>query len=105
MTTARGRTDWREAGSCAHADPDLFFPISSTGRALRQITKAKAICAECPVRRSCLDHALEHDLVHGIWGGTTPEDRQVLRRQRRRARLRAGAWTPPESLSDDCIPG
>jgi WhiB family transcriptional regulator, redox-sensing transcriptional regulator len=95
MTTARGRTDWREAGACAHADPDLFFPISSTGRALPQITKAKAICAECPVRRSCLEYALEHDLVHGIWGGTTPEDRQAWRRQQRRARLRAGAWDAP----------
>jgi WhiB family transcriptional regulator, redox-sensing transcriptional regulator len=69
MTTTRGHADWREAGACAQADPDLFFPISSTGRALGQITKAKAICAACPVRQPCLDFALEHDLAHGIWGG------------------------------------
>lgn len=42
MTTTRGRADWREAGACAHADPDLSFPISSTGRALEQIAKAKS---------------------------------------------------------------
>lgn len=90
MTLTRGRIDWREVGACAHADPDLFFPISSTGRALREIAKAKAVCAGCPVRQACLDFALEHDLTHGIWGGTTPEDRRAWRRERRPGPLRAG---------------
>jgi len=88
MTTTRGRADWRKAGACARADPDLFFPISSTGRALGQIAKAKAICAACPVRQPCLDFALEHDLAHGIWGGTTPAERQEQRRERRPGSLR-----------------
>lgn len=91
MTTTRGRTNWREAGACAHAEPDLFFPISSTGRALEQIAKAQAICAGCPVRQACLEFALEHDLTYGIWGGTIPEDRQARRRERRLGRLQAGA--------------
>ena len=43
------------------------------------------ICAGCPVRRECLDFALGHDQVYGIWGGTTPEDRQRDRRRKRRA--------------------
>lgn len=90
MTTTRGRTDWRQAAACAHADPDLFFPISSTGRALRQISEAKAICAGCPVRQACLEFALEHDLKHGIWGGTAPEDRRAWRHERRPGRLGAG---------------
>jgi WhiB family transcriptional regulator, redox-sensing transcriptional regulator len=89
MTTTRGRADWRTAGACAQADPDLFFPISSAGRALVQIAKAKAICAACPVRQPCLEFALEHDLVHGIWGGTTPAERQAWRM----------APGPPRSLS------
>jgi WhiB family transcriptional regulator, redox-sensing transcriptional regulator len=83
MTTTRGRADWRAAGACAQADPDLFFPISSTGRALGQFAKAKAICAACPVRRPCLEFALENDLVYGIWGGTTPAERQARRREQR----------------------
>jgi WhiB family redox-sensing transcriptional regulator len=66
------------------------FPISSTGRALEQIAKAKATCAGCPVRQACLGFALEHDLMHGISGGTTPEDRQTWRHERRSDRLRAG---------------
>ena len=86
MTTTRG-ADWREASVCAHADPDLFFPISSTGRALEQIAKAKSTCTGCPVRQ---EFALEHDLMHGIWGGTTPEDRLAWRHERRPDRLQAG---------------
>ena len=88
MTTIPGHADWREAGACAQLDPDLFFPISSTGPAREQIAKAKAICGECPVRRPCLEFALDHDLVHGIWGGTTPQDRQARRRGRRPEPLR-----------------
>jgi WhiB family transcriptional regulator, redox-sensing transcriptional regulator len=91
MTTMPGRADWREAGACAQSDPDLFFPISTTGRALEQIAKAQAICRGCPVRRPCLEFALEHDLGYGIWGGTTPQDRQAGRRERRQERLGAAS--------------
>lgn len=80
MTTIPGRADWREAGACTRLDPDLFFPISSTGPALGQIAKAKAICGACPVQRPCLEFALDHHIVHGIWGGTTPQDREAWRR-------------------------
>jgi WhiB family redox-sensing transcriptional regulator len=67
------------------ADQDLFFPISATGSAARQIARAKTICAGCGVRRECLEFALTHEQTHGIWGGTTAEDRQRDRRRRRRA--------------------
>jgi len=99
MTTIPGHADWREAGACAQLDPDLFFPISSTGPAREQIARAKAICGACPVRRPCLEFALEHDLAHGIWGGTTPQDRQARRRGRRPEPLRT------VSLLADALPG
>ena len=85
MTATGTARDWRSAGACLSADPDLFFPISATGPAVKQIAQAKAICAACQVRLECLEFALSHDLVHGIWGGTTPEDRQRHRRRERRA--------------------
>jgi len=86
MTTATEHSaDWRAAGSCLTADPDLFFPISSAGRATEQVVLAKAICGHCKVQRQCLDFAQEHALSYGIWGGTTPEDRQRAIRRRRRA--------------------
>jgi len=85
MTATRTAANWRSAGACQSADPDLFFPNSSSGPGERQIAKAKMICAGCQVRRECLDYALTHGQVYGIWGGTTPEDRQRDRRRRRRA--------------------
>ena len=85
MTATVSAANWRSAGACLSADPDLFFPISSAGPGERQIAQAKVICAGCPVRRECLDFALAHDQVYGIWGGTTPDDRQRARRRKRRA--------------------
>jgi WhiB family transcriptional regulator, redox-sensing transcriptional regulator len=102
MTTAtRYPADWRSAGACLTADPDIFFPISSAGRASEQIVLAKAICKHCPVQRKCLDFAQEHALAYGIWGGTTPEDRQrALRRQRRASRAgQVRALTVPDRSS------
>ena len=82
--------NWRSAGACLAADPDLFFPISATGPAEQQISRAKVICAGCGVRKECLEFAMSHDQVYGIWGGTTPEDRQRARRRLRRAAASAG---------------
>jgi WhiB family transcriptional regulator, redox-sensing transcriptional regulator len=72
---AEGR--WRSAAACRSADPEVFFPISSSGKSLEQIAKAKAICAGCPVGRECLAFALRTHQVHGIWGGATEEERAV----------------------------
>jgi WhiB family redox-sensing transcriptional regulator len=85
MSAIGTATNWRSAGACLSADPDLFFPISSTGPAERQVARAKTICARCSVRRECLEFALSHDQTYGIWGGTTVEDRQRERRRKRRA--------------------
>jgi WhiB family transcriptional regulator, redox-sensing transcriptional regulator len=84
MIATMSALNWRSSAACLSADPDLFFPISSTGPAERQIARAKVICANCPVRRECLEFAMTHDQTHGIWGGTTAEDRQRDRRRRRR---------------------
>lgn len=88
MTVTRSAANWRAAGACLSADPDLFFPISSSGPGERQIARAKKICAGCQVRQECLDFAITHDQAYGIWGGTTPEDRQRARRRKRRAAAR-----------------
>ena len=69
------------AAACRSADPDLFFPISASGPALEQAAKAKAICATCPVRRECLAFALRTGQVHGIWGGTTEDERAAAPRR------------------------
>jgi WhiB family redox-sensing transcriptional regulator len=72
--------DWRSVAACWSADPDLFFPVSSSGKALEQAAEAKAICARCRVRRECLAFALATHQMHGVWGGTSEQERYLLRR-------------------------
>jgi WhiB family redox-sensing transcriptional regulator len=77
---------WMSRGACRQADPELFFPVSVTGSGVRQAEVAKAVCDRCAVRANCLSYALEI-MPEGIWGGTTPEERQAARRSSgRRAR-------------------
>jgi WhiB family redox-sensing transcriptional regulator len=87
--------DWRDRAACASVDPDLFFPVGVTGPAVDQIAAAKAVCGECPVRAECLDFAITTNQEYGIWGGTSEEERRVLRRawrtQQRRAQSRSQA--------------
>lgn len=77
--------DWRAAGACLSADPDLFFPVSPGGAGATQIARAQEVCARCRVSRQCLEFAMRTGEAQGIWGGTTPEERA---RERRRARAR-----------------
>lgn len=80
LTLAHADYSWRSASICRDTDPDLFFPIGTTGHALTQIARAKEVCDECPVNASCLEFALETNQDSGIWGGTSEEERRVMRR-------------------------
>jgi hypothetical protein len=42
-----------------------------------EINIAKDICKKCPVNSSCLQSALTYQ-YHGIWGGTTEEERTYI---------------------------
>ncbi|MFI7361614.1 WhiB family transcriptional regulator [Streptomyces sp. NPDC050149] len=79
--------NWRMLAACREADPDLFFPIGSTGPALVQTEDAKAVCRSCPVRQECLRWALDNGQDAGVWGGLDETERRALkRRSRRRAK-------------------
>jgi WhiB family transcriptional regulator, redox-sensing transcriptional regulator len=72
---------WRAHALCRDTDPELFFPIGTTGAALVQIEQARAVCRQCPVQADCLEFALTTNQDSGIWGGTSEEERRVLRRE------------------------
>ncbi|MFI1224735.1 MULTISPECIES: WhiB family transcriptional regulator [unclassified Streptomyces] len=81
--------NWRLHAACREEDPDLFFPIGSTGPAVVQTEEAKAVCRACPVQAACLEWALENRQDSGIWGGLSENERRALkRRTRRRAEAR-----------------
>ena len=76
---------WAESALCAQADPDAWFPGRGQHVAAR---RAIQVCGRCPVRAECLELALSGadswgGIVHGVWGGTTPNERIQLRRQRK----------------------
>ena len=84
---------WRKNALCRDTDPELFFPVGSTGQALQQISEAKEVCCECTVKTECLEFAIETNQDCGIWGGTSEDERRNIRRQmaaqRRAARVTA----------------
>ncbi|ASF13062.1 WhiB family transcriptional regulator [Nocardia brasiliensis] len=69
--------EWAGSGSCAQSDPEEFFPEAGETSLL-----AVRICSRCEVRESCLEYALEHSEVLGIWGGLTRRQRIKLSRLR-----------------------
>ncbi|MEO6121130.1 MAG: WhiB family transcriptional regulator [Acidimicrobiales bacterium] len=72
--------DWRDCASCRDTDPDLFFPVGTTGPAIDQIESAKAVCRSCPAQVACLEFALATNQESGVWGGTSEEERRKLRK-------------------------
>ncbi len=99
IALAQDRGEWRVESSCKDTDPDLFFPVGTTGPAIEQIEAAKAVCGICPVQSQCLEFALATNQDSGVWGGTSEDERRRLRRQwlarQRRAQL---ARRPPSEL-------
>jgi hypothetical protein len=68
---------------------DLFFPPDNPGGPKagkgiagerERVEKARAICSTCPVKKECLNYAIEHE-CQGIWGGTTDSERKKIRRE------------------------
>ena len=82
---------WRDGALCAGVDSDSFFSADSVavggasrasaiawGEPRDALASAKALCAACPVVTACLEHALRTPEPHGIWGGTSPADRESI---------------------------
>lgn len=67
---------------CKTEDPELFFPEDYNIRT--KVDAVKNICRQCPLLNACLEYALSEPSLDGIWGATTPRERQRIRSQRRR---------------------
>jgi WhiB family redox-sensing transcriptional regulator len=71
-------TGWMALGLCRMYSPSTFFPSDGVG-----VDKARKICASCPVKSECLEHALEHRIEHGVWGGCSERERRRILKRRR----------------------
>jgi len=71
---------WKSLARCRGVDPEVFHPNPDEDGA-----DAKAICALCPVREPCLEHAIARREKLGVWGGLTERERRREIRRRRRS--------------------
>ena len=67
--------DWAAQAACAGSEtPDDFYPDQEQSNE----AAALQLCAGCPVRVPCLHHALLTREQHGVWGGMTAKEREIL---------------------------
>ncbi|MEU8591730.1 WhiB family transcriptional regulator [Streptomyces sp. NPDC048664] len=81
--------EWLRYAACVDEDPELFFPVGSTGPAVTEVAEAKRVCHRCPVMEECLTWALRSGQTSGVWGGTDERERtRLLRSTRSLAQVR-----------------
>ncbi len=66
------RAPWQARAACRGVGPAAFYP--EVGAKHVEIAAAKSICAACPVSAEC--EAAGKAEKHGIWGGSTVDDRR-----------------------------
>lgn len=71
---------WKDRGLCK-GDKSFFPPAGKGSSVTKMVRRAKAICQECPVREECLAYGMHER--SGVWGGTSENERRILRRERR----------------------
>lgn len=71
--------NWRKHSACRDEDPELFWPVGTTGPALLQAEQAKAVCRTCPlwVKTECLNFAVEKRIDDGIFAGMDAKERRT----------------------------
>lgn len=85
------RPEWWDEAKCRASGPLRFYPDKAEGDdATAWADSAKSVChgwdgqPPCPVKRDCLEWALEHREKFGVWGGRTEAERKSIRRMRRK---------------------
>jgi len=81
--------EWADQAACQGAPMSVMFPKGTYGGQRGgkppDYSVGRYLCATCPVKGLCLDHALEHNERHGMWGGMDPKERDAEKRKRYRA--------------------
>lgn len=67
------KDNWQAKAACLGSDPEAWFPEKSYGMVPR------TVCATCPVKLWCIVDGIGEDT--GIWGGTLPSERRILRQK------------------------
>ncbi|HEX6343590.1 WhiB family transcriptional regulator [Umezawaea sp.] len=78
--------DWQLSGLCRGVDSALFFhtPNERGSARERRESRAKELCARCPVMVECRAHALTIEETYGIWGGLGESELRAIISERHR---------------------
>lgn len=57
--------NWTTEAACAGTEVDFYATTES------EVEKALEICSSCPVRKICMQEALDRSERFGVWGGAT----------------------------------
>jgi WhiB family transcriptional regulator, redox-sensing transcriptional regulator len=63
---------WRQYAQCRKMDINLFFGSNS-------FRTGTVVCAMCPVKRECLEFALENSIPDGVYGGMNSKARSKMK--------------------------
>ncbi len=74
VTNKFDRASWLADSACRKYPTDWWF---SAGH--EDMKRGKHICATCPVRVECLEHAVARPGLLGMWAETTPGERAAMR--------------------------
>ena len=77
MAKSKMQGDWVERALCQEVGIEVFYPPDDKPVARDFYARAKSICAKCEVIEQCRDYGI--DETYGVWGGTTPVERQAMR--------------------------
>lgn len=85
-TRPKDPDDWVELARCREVEPETFFPMKSPGRHGDNDywRDAVRICSRCEVKAECLAYVMSWETTadsYGVWGGTTAEQRNEMRRK------------------------
>lgn len=71
---------WRREAACGQDDDRSATLLATFPRPSEEEAQAaKRICDACPVEDECLIFALSNGERYGVWGGTTPGERDAMR--------------------------
>lgn len=77
--------DWMKDARCKDESLDKFFDHTKMKEGIK-------ICAGCSVRHICLQWRIDTvdpwDTDHGVWGATTPAERDRIKQLKRAGRYR-----------------
>jgi WhiB family transcriptional regulator, redox-sensing transcriptional regulator len=72
-----------EGAECADAPADLFFPSAPRRGVEPDYGPALEVCRRCELVVECRSYATRERIDHGVWGRTTPEQREQEWKARR----------------------